>query len=105
MATTAGFILSRHVSLSVRAPVASFFLETSTCVVPSCRPPVTTGRVRLTRRKKVFRAYAPFFVCCDNVIAAPKLATNLQDLEGKKVFKGYAKTQEKVRQSLCSGRV
>ena len=37
---------------SVRAPVAYFFLETPTCVVSCCRPPVTAGRVRLTRRKK-----------------------------------------------------
>ena len=43
-------------TFSPRVPLSEhpmrLFLETSTCVVPCCRPPITACRVRVTRRKR-----------------------------------------------------
>ena len=78
MATTAGFTPSRHVSLcSSTRCIFFFFLETSTCVVPCCRPPVTTGRVRLTRKKIDSQVIGESLWCVEGASAAKTLVTSL----------------------------
>ena len=51
-------VAASHVSLCPSTH-CTFFLQTSTCVVPCCRPPVTTRRVRLTRKKITISLLSP----------------------------------------------